>query len=103
MREHYGLTEDQYSSLKKKGITDLDFVKFVPLFDPNGAGCELGDSVVPLMYFMDRKGGIDTKPMFPSKRIAQCMFENLTRIKDKIAVAEYGELADNNFEEDEDE
>lgn len=99
MREHYGLTEEQYAKLKKKKITDMDLLKFVPLFDPNGCGCELGNSVIPLMYFIDAKGSIDSPPAFPSKIVAQMMFENLTSIKDKISVAEYGEFADNNYEE----
>lgn len=74
MHEHFNLSEEAYRSLIKSGVTDLDFLRAVPFFDPIGSGLPL--TKVNLFYYLDEKGPWDSKPLFPHKKIAKAFYES---------------------------
>lgn len=86
MQDHYNLTDESYKELLDSGVTIKHMVKAVILFDPNDTKTEIG--LTGLYYYVDSKGDFNTPPIFPHKKIAQALFNQLG-IKDKIAVAEY--------------
>lgn len=101
MYDHYGLSEDQWKSLQKKGVTIKDLFESVKLFGPKDGNPEAECAgVMSLFHYVDYKGDFSQPPKtLPHKLIAQAVFENL-EIKEKISVAEYIELAENGYEEE---
>ena len=96
MKDHYQLTDESYEELLSQSVTVKDMYNAIPLFDRDGNGLEIG--IIGLLHYVDKKGDFNSKPIFPHKRIATAIFNQLA-IKDKIMVAEYIELAENNYEE----
>lgn len=76
MKEHFGLTDDSYSDLIKKGVTEKYMFNSIPLFDPDKTGAKIG--YVGLFYYIDKKGDFNKKPLFPHKKIAHAVFETLS-------------------------
>jgi len=97
MQEHYGFSDEQFAELRKNGVTISHMFKAVSFFDPYGSNANI--SHVGLMYYADAKGNYETKPIFPHKKIAAMVFENLP-IMEKIAVAEYIDLVEHNYIEE---
>jgi hypothetical protein len=100
MKDHFQLSTKQYNTLIKQGVTVKDFFDSIPLFDPYKTGSEINK--VGLLYYVDEKKDFNQPPFFPHKKIALAYFENLS-IKEKILVAEYIDMQENNWEEIEDE
>jgi len=96
MQDHYQLSDEVYAKLLKKKVTVTHMFRAIPLFDPNDCGEPIDK--VGLMYYVDEKGDFESKPLLPHRRIAQAVFDRLP-IMDKIAVAEYVELVENNYED----
>jgi len=100
VKDFYNLSQKSYDSLIKSGVTITQMFKATKLFDPYGQIESVG--VIGLLYYLDNKKTIQSGSKFPHRTIAQAVFNTLS-IKDKIAVAEYEELVENNFEDEDDE
>ena len=84
---HYGITDNIYQDLLvAKGIKPIDFLTYLPLFDPDGTYTPL--SKIHLLYYLDQFGNFDEPPLVPHKRIAKAIFDNLD-IKDKFEIIAY--------------
>ncbi len=96
MQQHYGLTDELMAGLKKAGVTERNLYDSVKLFDPDNTGDPI--SQISLLHYIDKKGSFNDPPANAHKLIAKAVFERL-KIKEKIAVAEYLESWENNFED----
>jgi hypothetical protein len=97
MKNHYRFTDAQMAELAKKKITEMDLFKMIKLFDPEGSGETL--SQVNLYYYIDEHGNYNDPPVKPHKIVARMFFDNLG-IKQKIAVSEYLESWEEDFEDE---
>jgi len=95
MQEHYQLSDEAFLELQKK-VTIAQMFKAIKHFDPFDTKAPI--NFLGLLYYVDSKGDFNMPPKFPHKIIALAVFDRLP-IKEKIAVAEYIELHDNDYVE----
>jgi hypothetical protein len=100
MQAHFQLSGESYKTLQKVGITDKVLFKSIWYFDPNGDGEPL--SQISLFHYVDKHGDFNDLSKEPHRLIARELYKNLP-VKEKIALAEYIESWENDFEDDEDE
>lgn len=74
MKEHYGLTEEQYQSLLKGGITTLDMIQCLQYFGPKPEHNEINSW--SLLHYVDRFGDLDSKS--PHGLLARAIYSNLS-------------------------
>jgi hypothetical protein len=96
MRDHFSLSKEAYESLIKNKVTVTDLFRSIKLFDPYDTGAPI--NFVGLMYYVDKMGDFEQPPLFVHKKIAKAFWEGLP-IKQKIAIAEYIEDSENDFED----
>lgn len=96
MQKHYGLDDAAMAGLKKAGVTERDMFAAVRFFDPDNTGEPI--SQISLFHYIDKRGSFNDPPKKADKLIAKAVFERL-KIKEKIAVAEYLDSWENNFED----
>jgi len=85
MKDHYQLTDAEYQKLK---LTDMELMKMIPVFDPNGNGLPIGK--LGLLYYVDEHG--DFTEGFGGtdhKRIARAVFASLPDDKERLEVLQY--------------
>lgn len=98
MQAHYQLSDKAYKSLQSAKITDMVLFKCISFFDPNGDGEPI--SQISLFHYIDRHGDFNDLHKEPHRLIARAIYEDLP-VKEKIAIAEYIESWENDFEDDE--
>ena len=86
MKEHYRLNDVNYAKLIKSGVTNLDFLNSITIFDPIKSNLEL--SLINLYYYVDSVGDFNARPSCAHKKIAKAMFEQL-ETSEKLNLLEY--------------
>lgn len=97
MQHHYNFSDEVYAKLLKEGVTVKHLFQSIVLFDPHHSGAELGNAT-SLLYYLDEKKTIETGKDFPHRKIARAIFDSLS-VREKISIAEYEELVENNYAE----
>ena len=96
MQTHYGFTSAQMKVLAKAGVSDLELMRFIPLFDPDSTGEPI--SQISLYHYIDKHGDFTTGKKPIHKKVANEIFNNFSS-KQKMEVLQYLDDYDNNFKE----